>query len=55
MIEVSLDCNILTFNEIDEDLVKWLGEDDSVTAGAKKRVYIYPVSIVSKTLNTILY
>jgi hypothetical protein len=55
MIDVSLDCNALTFDEIDEELVKWLVEDDYVTAGAGERVYIYPVSIVSKTDKTTLY
>ena len=55
MIEVSLDCNALTFNAIDKELVKWLVEDDYVTAGAKERVYIYPVSIISKFEKTTLY
>ena len=55
MIDVSVDCNALTFNQIDEELVKWLVEDDYVTAGAKERVYIYPVSIISKFEKTTLY
>ena len=55
MVEVSLDCNALTFDEIDEELVKWLVEDSYVTTGIKKRVYIYPVSIISKLEKTTLY
>ena len=48
MIEVSKNCNALTYDEIDEELVKWLVEDEYVTAGARTTVYIYPVSIISK-------
>ena len=55
MIDVSLDCNALTYDEIDEELVKWLVEDGYVTAGTKKRVYVYPVSIISKSDKTTLY
>ena len=62
MIEMSLDCNALTFNEIDEELVKWLVRDCEAShrhrycrLGAKKRVYIYPVSITSKLDKTTLY
>ena len=55
MIEVSLDCNALTFNKMDEEAVKWLVEDNYVTAGAKERVYIYPVNIISKLEKTTLY
>ena len=55
MIEVGLDCNALTFNEIDEELVKWLVSDRYCQSGAKKRVYIYPVSIISKFEKTTLY
>ena len=55
MIEVSSDCNALTFDEIDEELVKWLVEDSYVTAGSRERIYIYPVSIISKTDKITLY
>ena len=55
MIEVSLDCNALTFDEIDKASVKWLVRDRYYQAGAKKRNYPYPVSIVSKTDKTTLY
>ena len=55
MIEVSSDCNALTFDEMDEDLVKWLVEDNYVIAEAKRRVYIYPVSIISKFEKTTVY
>lgn len=55
MIDVNLDCNALTFDEMDEVLVKWLVEDDYCQADARKRVYIYPVSIVSKFKNSTLY
>ena len=55
MIEVSLYFNALTFDEIDEELVRWLVQDNYVTAGTKTRVYIYPVSIISKFEKTTLY
>ena len=55
MVEVSLDGNALTYDERDKELVKWLVEDEYVIAGARKRVYIYPVSIISKFKNSTLY
>ena len=55
MIEVDIDCNALTYDEIDRELVKWLVEDDYVTAGARRRVFIYPVSIISKFEKTTIY
>ena len=55
MIEVSSDCNALTFDEIDEELVKWLVKDSYVIAEARTRVYIYPASIISKFEKTTLY
>ena len=55
MIDVSLDCNALTFNEIDEELVKWLVRDRYCQLGARKRVYIYPVSIISRFKKTTIY
>ena len=55
MVEVSLDCNALAFNEIDEELVKWLICDRYYRTGAKERVYIYPVSLISKSLNITIY
>jgi hypothetical protein len=55
MIDVSLDCNAVTFNEIDEELVKWLVRDRYYKSGSKERVYIYPVSIISKSSDTTLY
>ena len=62
MIEVSLDCNALTFDGIDEELVKWLVRDCDprrrhcyYKSGSKERVYIYPVSIISKSDKTTRY
>jgi hypothetical protein len=55
MIDVSLDCNAFTFNEMDEELVKWLVKDNYCQTGAKKRIYPYPVSIISKSDKTTLY
>ena len=55
MIDVSLDCNALTFDETDEELVKWLVSDRYCQSGSKERVYIYPVSIISKYSNTTIY
>ena len=42
IIDVSLDCNALVYDELDEELVKWLIEDNYCQAGDRKRVYIYP-------------
>ena len=53
MIEVGLDCNALTYSESDEELVKWLVRDCYCQLGDKKRIYPYPVSIISKTDKTI--
>ena len=55
MIDAGLDCNALTFDEIDGELVKWLISDCYYQAGAKKRNYPYPVSIISKSDKTTLY
>ncbi len=55
MINVSLDCNAVTYNKIDEELVKWLVHDTYCQAGAKKRIYPYPVSIISKSDKTTVY
>ena len=55
MVEVSLDCNAITFDEIDEELVKWLVRDRYCQLGDKKRIYPYPVSIISKLKKTTLY
>ena len=38
MVEVSLDCNALTYNETDEELVKWLVRDRYCQLGEKKRI-----------------
>ena len=55
MIEVSLDCNALAFDEMDEVLVKWLVRDRYCQPGDKKRIYPYPISIISKFKHTTLY
>ena len=55
MIDVTNDCNAITYNETDEELVKWLVRDSYCQVGAKKRVYIYPVSIISKSSESTLY
>ncbi|WP_036487126.1 hypothetical protein [Myxosarcina sp. GI1] len=49
MIDVSLDCNAVTYKKTEEELVKWLVHDSYCQAGAKKRIYPYPVSIISKS------
>jgi hypothetical protein len=53
MIDVSIDCNAFTYSELDEELVKWLISDRYYQAGAKKRIYPCPVSIVSMSKHTI--
>ena len=55
MIDVSLDCNALTYDEMDGELVKWLVSDRYCQLGDKKRIYPYPVSIISKSKYTTLY
>ena len=55
MIDVSIDCNALVYSELDEELVKWLISDRYYQAGDKKRIYPYPVSIISKSDKTTLY
>ncbi len=55
MIDTSIDCNALTYSELDEELVKWLVRDKSCRVGAKKRVYIYPVEVISKSSESTLY
>ena len=62
MIDVSLDCNALTYSELDEELVKWLIGDCEASrrhryyqAGAKKRIYPCPVSIISMSKDATLY
>lgn len=55
MIDVSLDCNALTYDELDEELVKWLVSDRYCQTGARERVYIYPISIISKFEKTTIY
>ena len=53
MIEVSKNCNALNFDEIDEELVKWLIRDRYCQLGQKKRIYPYPVSIIGKSTHAI--
>ena len=55
MIDVTNDCNGITYNETDAELVKWLVRDSYCQAGASKRVYIYPVNIISKSSDTTIY
>ncbi|WP_036487295.1 hypothetical protein [Myxosarcina sp. GI1] len=55
MIDASLDCNAITYNKADEELVKWLVHDSYCQAGTKERIYPYPVSIISKSDKTTLY
>ena len=55
MIEVSIDCNAVTYNQADEELVKWLISDRYCQSGDKKRIYPYPVSIISKSDKTTRY
>ncbi len=55
MIDVSLDCNAVTYNKADEELVKWLVHNSFCQSGAKERIYPYPVSIISKSDKTTFY
>ena len=55
MIDVTNDCNAITYNETDEELVKWLVGVRYCQVGASIRVYIYPVSVISKSSICTLY
>ncbi len=55
MIDVSIDCNAVIHNKTDEELVKWLISDRYYQAGAKKKIYSYPVGIISKFDKTTIY
>ena len=55
MIDVTLDCNAVTYHRADEELVKWLVNDSYCQSGDKKRIYPYPVSIISKSSDTTVY
>ena len=55
MIDVTKNCNAITYNIREEEAVRWLVKDNYCRVGAKKRVYIYPVSVIKKSANATLY
>lgn len=55
LIDVTLDCNAVTYSELDEELVKWLIKDKYCQVGAKERVYLYLVNVTRKSPNSTLY
>lgn len=52
MINVTIDCNAITYNNIDEETVKWLVEDYYCNVGVRKRIYSYSVEAIAKHSNT---
>ena len=55
MTEVVLDCNAVTYNQSDRELVKWLVQDKYCRAGAKDRVSLYPVALVKQSSNSTFF
>ena len=55
MIDVCLDCNAVTYHQIDEELVKWLVQDKYCQAGAKERVSLYPIDLANRSANSTLF
>ena len=55
MIDVTIDCNAITYNSSDEEVVRWLVEGYYCRVGARKRIYPYPVEAIAKTENTTTY
>ncbi|MDJ0899484.1 MAG: hypothetical protein QNJ55_11800 [Xenococcus sp. MO_188.B8] len=51
MTGVVLDCNAVTYNQADQELVQWLVQDKYCRAGAQERVYLYPVNVIEQSLN----
>ena len=58
MIDVSLDCNAILYGKADEELVRWLSQDDYCYWGAARKVYLYTkqksVLLVGDDLNLLL-
>ena len=49
MIDVTIDCNAITYNRLDEETVRWLVEDYYCDVGVRKRIYPYSINIVDKS------
>ena len=47
MIDVTIDCNAITYNNADEEVVRWLVEDNYCNVGARERIYPYPVKAIA--------
>ena len=55
MIDVTIDCNAITYNSSDEEAIKWLVEDYYCNVGVRERIYPYPVKAIALTENTTTY
>lgn len=47
MIDVTLDCNAITYNNADEETVRWLIKDDYCYVGSRERIYPYLVEAIA--------
>ena len=55
MIDVTIDCNAITYNNADEEVVRWLVEDYYCDVGARERIYPYLVKAIALTEDTTIY
>ena len=55
MIDVTIDCNAITYNRLDEETVRWLVEDNYCNVGVRERIYPYPVEAIALTSDTTIY
>jgi hypothetical protein len=55
MIDVTLDCNAITYNNLNEETIKWLIKDDYCRVGARERIYPYLFRAIAEDKNTTTY
>lgn len=55
MIDVTIDCNAITYNNADEETVKWLVEDNYCNVRARERIYPYLFKAIAEEENTTIY
>lgn len=55
MIDVTKNCNAITYKNVDEETAKWLIEDNYCGIGARERIYPYQVKMIAKTEDTTTY
>ena len=55
MSDIIIDCNAITYNQEDEELVEWLIQDSYCRAFSCEKVYLYPINIIKKSSAGIVY